>query len=453
MGIQRLEDKSLAVWGFGREGKAALTALNHRFPGKALTLIVPEDDRARVVSEVGISALEVVNDRELDETLRRFEVVLKSPGISPYRAEVRTARACGVEFVSGTQLWFEEHAGEHILCITGTKGKSTTATLLAQLLEASGSGVELGGNIGRPLLTLLDPEPRPDMWVIELSSFQTFDLDVTAEVAVLLNLHPEHLDWHGNVGNYYSDKLRIFAGQGPGSAVLNHLDSVTTEHLPSIHGEKLFFNHLSGVHTREGAIWDGDSRLCSASKFPLPGEHNLSNLCAALTVLKAVGSDLHDAIAALPSLRGLKHRLEAVASKRGLLFVDDAISTTPQSAIAALRCYSGRPTTILVGGFDRGLDWTEFADSVLCDETFAVLALPDSGSKIADLIRLRQSKLDGESRLRLHTVESLEAAVRLAAEITPREGVVLLSPGAPSFGRFHDYEERGAAFARAVAEL
>jgi len=453
MGIQRLEDKSLAVWGFGREGKAALAALSERFPGKRLTLIVPSGDRDRAASEAGMATLEVVDDRTLEATLRRFEVVVKSPGISPYREDVRAAQAQGVEFVSGTQLWFEEHTDDRVLCITGTKGKSTTATLLGQLLRASGATVELGGNIGRPLLTLLNPEPRPDMWVIELSSFQTFDLDGTLEVAVLLNLFPEHLDWHRSVENYYRDKLRIFAGRGPGSAVLNYLDPVSMEHLSEINGEKLFFNHPSGVHAREGGIWDGESRLCSASEFPLPGEHNLSNLCAALTVLKAVGSDLHVATVALPSLTGLRHRLDKVASKLGLVFVDDSISTTPQSAMAALRSYRGRPATILVGGLDRGLDWMDFADAVLAGEAFAVLTLPDSGPQIAELIRARQTALGCGGSLRLHELEGLEEAVKLAAEITPPGGVVLMSPGAPSFGRFRDYEERGAAFGRAVAGL
>lgn len=453
MGIRRLEGKRLAVWGFGREGRAALKALSERFPGMPVTLIVPDDDRDRAAAEASIPALEVVGDRALEETLRRFELVLKSPGISPYRKEIRAARKNGVEFVSGTQLWFEEHAGERILCITGTKGKSTTANLLTQLLRATGATVELGGNIGRPLLALLDHDPRPELWVIELSSFQTFDLEATPEIAVLLNLHPEHLDWHGSVENYYRDKLRIFSGPGPGSAVLNYSDPVSMEHLIEIRGKKRFFNHPGGMHAGEGAIWDGKLRLCSASDFPLPGEHNLSNLCAALTVLKAVGADLPQAIGALPSLTGLRHRLDTVASKLGLKFVDDSISTTPQSAMAALRSHRDGPTTILVGGLDRGLDWTSFADAVLAGEAFAVLTLPDSGPRIAELIRERQRILGGQSPLELHELESLEHAVTFAAEITPAGGVVLMSPGAPSFGRFRDYEERGAAFARAVAGL
>ena len=453
MGIRRLEQKRVALWGFGREGRAALAALRGRFPDKSLTVVVPGEDQDRVRGEIDVPGLEVVDDRDLQRTLHGFDVVLKSPGISPYREDLEQVRARGVELVSGTQLWFEEHANERILCVTGTNGKSTTATMLSQLLRARGMTVELGGNIGRPLMSLLDLELRPDLWVVELSSFQTFDLDATPEVAVLLNLHPEHLDWHRTVENYYRDKLRIFAGRGPGTAVVNYRDPVSMQHLSDIHGEKRFFNHPAAVHVKDGALRDGETRLCPVEDFPLPGEHNLSNLCAALTALKAVGGDLHEAVDVLSSLKGLEHRLDTVACKRGLTFVDDSISTTPQSALAALRSYRGCPATILAGGLDRGLDWTAFADAVLAGEAHAVITLPDSGPQIAALIRARRSTLGRASGLELREAENLEAAVELATEITPEGGVVLLSPGAPSFGRFRDYEERGAAFAEAVASL
>ena len=147
------------------------------------------------------------------EKLTDFDIVIKSPGISYYRPEIKQAQAKGVEFTSATRLWFAEHTNDTTVCITGSKGKSTTSSLLTHLLRYAGKRVTLGGNIGTPMLDMLAVEPRPDIWVLELSSYQLTDFNFSPTIGVLLNLFPEHLDWHGAVSTYYQDKIKLFSHQ------------------------------------------------------------------------------------------------------------------------------------------------------------------------------------------------------------------------------------------------
>lgn len=453
MGAARLEDRKLAIWGFGREGRAALEVLRKLFPGKPLTVIIPSDGIDEARRSADWPDVEFLPDTDLEAALKRFDVVVKSPGISPYRPEVAAARAHGVELLSGTRLWFEEHADDRTVCITGTKGKSTAATLLAHLLRSLGIDVQLAGNIGTPLLQLFRPEEPPQLWVVELSSYQTFDFDAAPEVAALLNLFPEHLDWHKTLENYYRDKLRIFGRADVGTAVLNRADPDTMKHLSLVQCPVTFFNEPGGVHFEHGHVWDGHTRLCRASDFPLPGEHNLSNLCAVLTILKVLNLDLHTALDGLASFEGLPHRLQRVAVRNGVSYVDDSISTTPQSALAAIESFRSKPICILVGGYDRGLDWRAFADFVVRKNIFAVITMPQNGPRIAEHVRARERAAGRQENSRVHCVRDLEEAVSRAATITPTGGVVLLSPGAPSFGVFQNYEERGKAFADLVSAL
>src|SRR5690606_22557834 len=193
--LSQLEGKRVAIWGYGREGRAALAALRWKLPRTPLALLCSESE-AEQAAAVGDPGLYIFTEEVTPELLARFHVVIKSPGISPYHGAAAQAIAAGTTFVSGTSLWFAENPDARKICVTGTKGKSTTTALVAHLLRASGARTALAGNIGMPLLELIDEEPA-DAWAIELSSYQTRDA-VEPDVAVVLNLFPEHLDWHGS---------------------------------------------------------------------------------------------------------------------------------------------------------------------------------------------------------------------------------------------------------------
>lgn len=441
-----LAGRRVAIWGAGREGRAALAAVRAAGAGSIALL----DDRplGAAAAELDLDGVEIAVGGELAAALGRAEIVVKSPGVSLYRDEVQRALGAGVRFTSGTRLWLAENPRATSVAITGTKGKSTTAALLAHMLEAAGVRSELCGNIGRPLLALLELEPGPEVWVIELSSYQTADLDVWPAWGVLLNLHPEHLDWHaGSVDTYYADKLRLLTGLQRGRSVVA---ADEPRALAATAGrEPLLFNHSGGLRVEESAIWDGEERLTDPRRPPLRGDHNLENACAALTVARALGVSLEACLGSLSSYRGLPHRLELLGERDGLLWVDDSISTIPQSALAALAAFRGRELTLLAGGFDRGVDYGPLATALAAGAAGAVVTLPPSGERLATAIRAAAAAA-GSSGPALHPAADLGEAVQTARAVTPPGGVVLLSPAAASYGAFADFRERGRAFAAAA---
>lgn len=441
MRISGLEGRRVALWGFGREGQAAHAALRRRLPQLPLTVFCAPEEAA-TVGALGDPLLSV--DGEVDAgKLAAFDAVIKSPGISPYREPAEQALSRGACFLGGTGLWFAENPQARTLCVTGSKGKSTTTALIAHLLRAGGHRTALAGNIGLPLLALLDVEPAPEFWAIELSSFQAGEA-VAPEVAVLLNLFPEHLDWHGNPDRYYRDKLALLYQGQPRHAVLNAGDPHLAALAPA--GPQLhWFNHPDGWHLREHLLQRGEEAVLDTHTLPLAGRHNRLNLCAALAAIEALGLDAKALAAAARDFTPLPHRLQSLGVVDGVEYVNDSISTTPQASVAALDCFKGRPVVILVGGFERGLDWTPFAERVAEEPPRAVLTMGQNGPRIAEELR----PLARQRHFALLQAEDLHEAVAAARGALGGTGVVLLSPGAPSFPRYRDYVERGRHFAAA----
>ena len=446
--IAQLDGRKVALWGWGREGRAAHRAIRSRLPELPLTLFCSNEEAAdaRALGDAHLQA-------ETDATgvrLSAFDTVVKSPGISPYRDEVVIAAGQGTRFIGGTALWFGEYAGadgfvSNTVCVTGTKGKSTTTALLAHLLRAARHRTALAGNIGLPLLELLDPPQPPDFWAIELSSYQTGDVadsGARPEVAVALNVFPEHLDWHGSEARYVEDKLRLLTGARPRIAVLNANDpQLASLELPD--SDVRWFGRADGWHLRGDALHRGDAFVMDTIALPLPGRHNRGNLCAVLTVLEALGLDAAGLASHASSFRPLPHRLQMLGTRGAVSYVNDSISTTPHASLAALECFGARDVALLVGGHDRGVDWSDFAATMARHAPAAIITMGANGPRIHEL--LVPSAAQG--RFRLAAAVDLADAVRQAEGALGGEGVVLLSPGAPSFGPYRDYVERGRHFA------
>jgi len=325
-----------------------------------------------------------------------------------------------------------------VLGVTGTKGKSTTAALAHHLARAAGEPAELAGNIGRPALDLLDADPEA-LAIVELSSYQVADLDAGPEVAAITNLYAEHADWHGSADAYRTEKLRILALPGLTRAVLParqpELASVPTA------AERRLFGEPAGWDLADGAIaFAGEPRL-AAAELPLPGDHNALNLCAALTALEAAGVSVPALPGALAGFAPLAHRLQTVAETGGVTWVNDSISTTPESALAALASFPGREIVLLGGGQDRGQDFGELA-SELARSAALVVGMPTTGPRL-----LAAALAAGLPESRALAAEDLAAAVLIARERARPGAVVLLSPAAPSYDRFSDFEQRGERFA------
>jgi UDP-N-acetylmuramoylalanine--D-glutamate ligase len=451
--IASLDGRRVALWGWGREGRAAWRALRRRLPSLPLTLFcgVAEAADAQALGD----PLLAIETEAIAERLAAFEIVIKSPGISPYGPEALAAAERGTRFIGGTTLWFAEHPEANTICVTGTKGKSTTTALLAHLLRAGGHRTALCGNIGLPLLELLDVDVPPEFWAIELSSYQTRDVaasGVAPKIAIATNVFPEHLDWHGGETRYVADKLSLFEAAHPRIVILNGEDRrLSALRLPD--SEVRFVGTREGWHLRGDVVHRGEQPVFDTSHVPLPGRHNRGNLCAVLAAIEALGLD---AVALAPhaaDFRPLPHRLQTLGERDGLVWVNDSISTTPHASLAALACFPGRRIALLAGGHDRGVDWSDFAEAMRGAASASVVpaapiprvivTLGQNGPKIHALL----AGIADAAGFALAQAADLPAAVAEARRLLGGDGVVLLSPGAPSFGAYRDYTERGRHFA------
>jgi UDP-N-acetylmuramoylalanine--D-glutamate ligase len=443
--LSDLRGRSVAVWGTGREGRAAVTAVAAHGPAR----LVAVDDSANFLAlpwegQLAATAPLVGGDDGF-AALAAADVVVRSPGVPQTHPWLVELRRRGVSVTGGSALWMADHA-DRTVAVTGSKGKSTTSSLISHLLTAVDRPNVFGGNIGVPLLDLPDAE----LYVLELSSYQCADLTDSPRVAVVTALFPEHLDAHGGEEAYYRDKLNLIAHH-PGTVVVNGDDARLAARLgdrPAVRAGRPDGFHVAAGPDGTEQVYAADVPLFPRAALPLVGRHNAGNLCVALAVLDALGVDCvagRDRLAAaVATFAGLPHRLSEIVDGSGLTFVDDTLATSPYATMHAIDAYDGRPLTVIVGGTDRGLDYTPLRDH-LADREVTVLGIPDSGERIVD--RLRDLP-----RVRAEVAEDLPAAVRRARELTPAGGVVLLSPAAPSYGRYRNFEHRSEAFAQAVRD-
>ena len=431
--------RRIAIWGLGREGRAALRFLREHHPALPLMLLDDAAD-ARIPQEYG-NVTSIFGKEGIANALNEVDVVVKSPGVSLYRNDIQSARKNGVQITSLLNLWFAEDPAVTTIAVTGTKGKSTTASLIAHILTRLGRRVALAGNIGVPVTEI----GNVDYAVIEVSSYQAADFDGICDLAVLTSLYPEHADWHLTVERYVRDKINLLSRSKcriVNSAAADQVRSIISWSPSQDH----LFNDESGVHSDDRGIFNGRHRIGIVRNAYLARAHNRSNLCAALTVAKLLDIDLLAALEAARDFRGLPHRQQALGHNGNILFVDDSISTIPESTLAALAVYAGHDITLIVGGYDRGIDYDKLLKAFWTDAVKAVICLGDSGRRIYDQAPA-VAKPGDNLVCRMHFARSMEEAISYAMRVTPPGGVVLLSPAAPSYGYYRNYIERGRDFA------
>jgi UDP-N-acetylmuramoyl-L-alanine---L-glutamate ligase len=345
-------------------------------------------------------------------------VVVKSPGISLYDPLVVQARADGVRFTSLLNLWFADAPACRTICVTGTKGKSTTTALAAHILRGVGWNAVAAGNIGVPVTEA--PRKGLDAAVIEVSSYQAADFSGRCDLAVLTSLYQEHLDWHGSVAAYRRDKLNLLR-HARRSLISREALAAVTEVLELDSLDHATFAWCCDLHV---------------GNHYLARPHNLANLAGALAVARSFGIDASEALRAAEDFPPLPHRQQEIGEVDGVLYVDDSISTTPEATIAALDVYRDRPVTVIIGGHDRGVDYSGLVERLKSEPWLGLVLLDASGRRIHDLL--------GAGAL----ADSMREAVTRARDMTPRDGVILLSPAAPSYSRYRSFIERGEDFAR-----
>ncbi|HUF37923.1 MAG TPA: UDP-N-acetylmuramoyl-L-alanine--D-glutamate ligase [Anaerolineales bacterium] len=381
----------------------------------------------------------------------------------PLVAEARRRRIA----LSNDSQIFLDAAPCPTIGITGSAGKTTTTTLAGRILEADGAGRRrtwVGGNIGNPLIGVLDEIAADDLAVIELSSFQLELMRSSPQIAAVLNLTPNHLDRHGTMAAYAAAKANILNFQtGSGTAVLGRDDPGARSLLPHVKGRLATFGigapAAAGqplqptsfdVHVHEGEIVlaSGGERtaVMPLAEVELRGEHNLRNVLAACAIAHAAGAGAEAMRSGVRGFRGVEHRLEFVRSWGGADWYNDSIATAPERAMAALRSFEA-PVVLLAGGKDKDLPWEDFA-RLIVKRVRHLVAFGETAGMIAGLVR---SAGDGPDTISTH--RGLREAVAAAAAAVSPGDVVLLSPGGASFDEFKDFAERGAFFKRWVSEL
>jgi UDP-N-acetylmuramoyl-L-alanine---L-glutamate ligase len=426
----------VGIWGLGREGHASLRKLAAL--GAEPVLVddrpsAPVDGRPVLVTgDGGLAALEAC------------DAVVKTPGMSRYRPELARLTAAGVPVAGGLGLWLAEADRRRVLVVTGTKGKSTTSSVAGHLIRGLGYRCLVGGNIGVPPY---DPEAGAgyDYWVIEVSSYQATDLPCSPPVVAVTSLHPDHLDWHGGVEQYYRDKLSACSQPGAELTVANGDSDLLREHAALL-GPRV---EWVSEHDDPAADW--------MDPLGLPGRHNRRNALIARRCLAALGlpgtGDEGRLRAAAAGYQPLPSRLTPVGTVAGVSFVDDSLSTNVLPTLAALDAFPGRRIALIVGGHDRGIDYAPLAAGVLARAApTRVLTLPENGPRIRAQIEAADVPAASGSA-GVTDCPDLAAAVAAGFAWAQPDGVVLLSPAAPSFGVFKDYRDRGEAFARAVRAL
>lgn len=454
MRFSELDGASVGVWGAGREISSFADQLARRLPSARIVVAAfdapPGDDVGDTLRSPGarivLAAPDAVNDgaqarSEIVAALSGCDVVVRSPGVSVHRSELQELRAAGTPVTTATSLWLAEHGPAGVLGVTGTKGKSTTAALAFHLAGASGRTARLAGNIGVPALDLLDEQPA-QVTVLELSSYHTADLEIGPEVALVTNLYREHTDWHGSERAYRADKLRVLGLPGVRAAVLSARDERLAE--VDVEVETLRFGQPGGWDVLDGGIALRGELLAADDELPLRGEHNALNLCAALTGLEALGVAPVPLPGSLEGFEPLPHRLETVIVRDGVAWVNDSISTTPESTIAALASFPGRELILIGGGQDRGQDYAQLA-GLLAGAGATVIGVPSTGERL-----LGAARAAGVSPARAIAAADMHEAVEIARTLAHPGVTVLLSPAAPSYDNYRDFEQRGERF-RALA--
>lgn len=431
-------DQPVLLYGAGREARSTRAFIAARAPGLKVYVTVDSGD-------ADIPDTERLEPVDLPDAIaaKTFATIVKSPGVSRYRPVFALAREAGIAVTSNLNLWGETfRQGRTVIAISGTKGKSTTATLLHLMLVHSGLDAGLAGNVGLAPLEIADRHP---IVVFELSSYQTADMGFTPDLAGITNLSPEHTDWHRTVERYYADKLNLIDHDTPFPVALGRAASDNPVVLAAL-------RERSRLIPPPAPFLD-DRIVAAVSRSRLKGVHNLDNARLAAALALKAGAIIEGVLAGIAAFAPLPHRLEEHAIG-GIAFVDDSISTTPEATKAALGAYAGRRIALVAGGHERQQDYTELARLLEPAGVKLLVTLPVTGDRLASAAYAAAPDLE------VLEAATLEAAMQALAGRRDRFDTVILSPGAPSYGQllrpgtaFRNFEERGTAFIALAQEL
>jgi UDP-N-acetylmuramoylalanine--D-glutamate ligase len=432
----------IALVGYDTEGKASYEYFQSQ--GQDITI---HDQSTEIVVPPGVKS---VLGKNYLNNLDQYDLIVRTAGLSPKKLEATNP---GILSKTTTLIneFIKASPTKHIIGITGTKGKGTTSTLTAKMLQAVGKDVHLGGNIGVPPLTFLN-KLTPKSWVVlELSSFQLIDLSASPSIAVCLMVTPEHLDWHLDLDEYLQSKSQLFRHQSPEDIAIYFANSNLSQQIASSSpGQKIPYFIPPGAYINQGTIMIDDQVICRTSDLKLLGKHNWQNVCAAVTAAWQVAQDVTAYHSVLTSFRGLEHRLEFVREVNHIRFYNDTYATGLQATIAAIEAIDGKKVMIL-GGYDRMSDLSNFASYASeHQEKFRTLLLIGASSK---RLAAALQAVGFTNYVLKPELPNIGAIVHEAYGLAQSGDAVVLSPGFASFDMFKNFTERGNQFKATVNNL
>lgn len=413
MKVKDLEGKKILILGLGRDGKSTLSYLEKHLSQK-------------------IDTADEKDGKDYLKGLLDYDLIIKSPGITPFLPEIEEAKQKGKIVTSSTAIFFEEFKGI-IVGVTGTKGKSTTASLIYTIIKNGGLKAELIGNIGNPPLDYLDDLDDETIVVFELSSYQLDGLEKSPHIGVFTNFYPEHLNYHKSLENYLTAKFNITKNQTENDYFVFNSDFEELKKMAQI------TKAAKIPYSKDSYIGDLNTKLL--------GEVNEANIAAAMVVGQILLIDYEEIKKAVEKFEPLEHRLEFLGEKNGITFYNDSLATIPQATIAALDALGGGVETLIAGGFDRGIDYAVLGEEIAKSNVKTLILFPDTGEKIWTAIEKIQ---DTKTKIQKFEVTNMREAVKIAFEKTRKGKIVLLSPASTSFNIFKDYADRGNQFKEAV---
>ncbi len=454
-----------SIIGLAREGTALARFLAERGVEVTVSDLKNEEELQENIAKLkGLPIRFVLGDHP-GEVLDQTDVLFLSPGVPLEAPIVVEAKRRGIPISSETRL-FTQLCPALIIGITGSSGKTTTVSLVGQMMKASGFRTWVGGNIGRPLIRYLEEIEPTDKVVMELSSFQLEIMAWSPPIAAILNITPNHLDRHPSMEAYIEAKFNILRFQRPGDVAILGYDLISNlQYLISNLQSRILTFSLNeeveqGAFLRDGKapaiilrLGDREQRICSADEIKLLGRHNLENVLAACAIAGVAGASRQAIANVATTFEGVEHRLELVremGEAPAVRYYNDSIATSPERTIAALRSFD-QPIVLLAGGRDKHLPWDEMARLTL-QKARRLILFGEAAPIIEEAIRVSGSGFR-VSRDFIHRCQTLDEAVEMAAREAQPGDVVLLSPGGTSFDAFSDFVERGERFRELVRAL
>lgn len=432
-----LKNKKILILGFGREGQSSWRYLRKHYP-KQLIGVADQNTLAQFgPKERGWLSKDknlVLNlGKNYLKNLEWPEIIIKTSGIKLSPNQMKKLRQQGIKVTTNLNIFLANTKGR-VVGVTGTKGKSTTASLIYAILKQAGKKTVLVGNIGKPFLDYINKESKQTIFVAELSSYQLDTLTEKLDMAVVTSFYPEHLNYHGSLTNYFQAKMNIVRHLKKGGAVIYNQN----------------FRRVADFIKKQSAVKAiGYSKLAPkfADQVKLLGEHNQQNIAGSMAVAKYWKIGDADIKKALAKFQSLEHRLELVGKFHGINFYNDVLSTTPESTLAAVKTLRDKNLqTLIVGGFDRGLNYANLAREIKKAKIRTVICWPHTGETMAR--ELRRIK----TAAKIIPVKNMRQTVAAAFKYTKPGEAVALSPAASSYDFYSDYREKGKEYKKLIKE-